>query len=347
MTNEFDNVPVHTSESLAKQEKGPRSKMAVVRDLITARKSHIAGLLPEHMDPGRLARLAMLAIRKTPKLLDCTPESLVGAVIQAAQLGLEPDGTLGQAYLVPYKTECTLQVGYRGMIELARRSGRVSKIAAHVVYKNDHFLCSYGLEEKLEHIPKLDGDRGEVLAVYAIATLLDGGHVFDVLAIEDVEKARQSSQSRNIWNSYWNEMAKKTAIRRLFKYLPISIEVAQAVALDEIGEAGVSQKLGMNLIDDEELNDMPLQVEGTSQQIKEQPPEKPQNAPQSNKPVENKKTKAKGKKETEPAPAAPEEKIAPEPDDDIPFGTPDTAEEPPQREYGKDIDGEDDPFALS
>ena len=233
MSNEFDNVPVHTESSLAKSEQEP-NKITQVRDLITSRKNHIKGLLPKHMDAGRLARLALLAIRKTPRLLNCSPESLVGAVIQAAQLGLEPDGTLGQAYLVPYKTECTLQVGYRGMIELARRSGKVEKIAAHVVYEGDEFLCSFGLDEKLHHVPKIVGKRGNPIAVYAIATLQDGGHIYDVLTLQEVEKARSSAMSSNIWNQYWDEMAKKTAVRRLFKYLPISIEVATAVALDEM-----------------------------------------------------------------------------------------------------------------
>jgi len=344
MSNEFDNVPVHTESSLAKSEQEP-NKITQVRDLITSRKNHIKGLLPKHMDAGRLARLALLAIRKTPRLLNCSPESLVGAVIQAAQLGLEPDGTLGQAYLVPYKTECTLQVGYRGMIELARRSGKVEKIAAHVVYEGDEFLCSFGLDEKLHHVPKIVGKRGNPIAVYAIATLQDGGHIYDVLTLQEVEKARSSAMSSNIWNQYWDEMAKKTAVRRLFKYLPISIEVATAVALDEMGEAGVSQHLDLTLADDDELGEnkiLPVEGSVTMSPDESTPHHVHEDGPRTDEAERKGDTPPETQTANEADPGKPDSVLEPDPDD-IPFGD-DTV---PQNEPGKDADGDDDPFALS
>ncbi|MCP4677748.1 MAG: recombination protein RecT [Deltaproteobacteria bacterium] len=227
-----------------------RENLQQVRDLIIQQRDQIAMALPKHLSVDRLSRIAITAIRKTPRLMECTPMSLLGAVIQAAQLGLEPDGMLGQAYLVPYKREATLQIGYRGMIDLARRSDRVKSIAAHVVYEGDEFEYSFGLNETLHHVPNAS-ERGDPLYVYAVAQLADGGHAFDVLTIADIEKARSSSQAGNSgpWRTHWDEMARKTAIRRLFKYLPISVEMARATALDEAGDAGIPQRLDL-VIDD-------------------------------------------------------------------------------------------------
>ena len=176
--------------------------------------------------------------------------------MQCAQLGLEPGGALGHAYLIPFdkrqkingrwetvSTEAQLIIGYRGMIDLARRSGQILSISARTVHVNDKFSYSYGLEETLEHSPCETGDRGELTHVYAVARLKDGGVQFEVMSRADVEKVRALSKagSSGPWVDHFDEMAKKTVIRRLFKYLPVSIELQKAVVMDERAEAGLSQ----------------------------------------------------------------------------------------------------------
>src|SRR5690606_10332500 len=136
--------------------------------------------LPKHLTPERLARVALTAISSNPRLLECTKESLALALIEAGQLGLEPNGVMGQAYLVPYfngktkKYEAQFQVGYRGLIDLARRSGEVTKVEARAVREGDYFEYEYGLTPQLVHRPDPSG-QGEMTHVYAIAWLRDAG----------------------------------------------------------------------------------------------------------------------------------------------------------------------------
>lgn len=219
-------------------------------------QGQIAKALPRHMTPERMARIAMTEIRKNPKLFQCDPKSLFGAVIQCAQLGLEPGNALGHAYLLPFdkkekvngqwktvRTDVNLIIGYRGMIDLARRSGQIVSLSARAVHANDQFSYEYGLHEDLRHIPNED-DPGPLTHVYAVARLHGGGVQFDVMTLEAIEKIRAQSKAKDNgpWVTHFTEMAKKTVIRRLFKYLPVSVEIQRAVGLDEMGEAGINQQ---------------------------------------------------------------------------------------------------------
>lgn len=222
-----------------------QQKVANIRGLLEKSRKQMEMALPRHMNADRLMRVAMTSIQKTPRLLECTPQSLLGAIMQAAQLGLEPDGLLGQAYLVPYKTTVTLIPGYKGLVQLARRSGELSTIMAHVVHARDRFDFQYGLEPNLVHVPSQEEDPGPVVAVYAVAKLKDGGTQFEVMWRRQVEEIRKRSKasSDGPWVTDWDEMAKKTVLRRLCKLLPASIELQTAVSLDERAEAGISQEL--------------------------------------------------------------------------------------------------------
>jgi len=244
-------------------DKAIMKPMDKMKQLIIERRDQIAMALPQHLTPDRLIRVALTAIAKTPKLLECSQASVIGAVIQAAQLGLDVDGSLGHAFLVPYKSKCQLQIGYRGMIDLARRSGQIVSLSAHVVYENDKFDYAFGLEDKLVHVPNIE-KPGKPIAVYAVAKLQGGGHQFDVLSIAEIEKARKHSmttRSDSPWNTHWDEMAKKTAIRRLFKYLPVSIEIQRAVGLDEQADSGLNQNLDALVIDVEPDTDTEPETE--------------------------------------------------------------------------------------
>jgi recombination protein RecT len=196
----------------------------------------IARALPKHMDPDRLARIALTTIRTTPKLLQCNIQSLIAAVMQSAQLGLEP-GLLGHCYIIPFGNVAQFIIGYRGMIDLARRSGNIQSIAAHEVYENDLFILEYGLEDTLKHIPwhlredKHFDEPGQFRGCYMVAKFKDGGHQIHYMSKKEIDDHRKRSKSANNgpWVTDYIEMAKKTVVRAAWKWLPISVEIMQQV----------------------------------------------------------------------------------------------------------------------
>lgn len=227
-----------------------------VKNFFEAQKGTLAAVLPKHVSPDRMLKIALGALRTTPKLMNCSVESLMGAVVHCSQLGLEPNTPLGHAYLIPFEnrkrgvTEVQIVLGYKGLVDLARRSGQIVSISAHEVCENDEFEFVYGLDEKLSHKPAMK-NRGDVVAFYAVAKLVGGGHAFEVMSAEQVNAIRDASQNykfardkgSTVWGAHYVEMGRKTVLRRLVKYLPVSIELAQAATLDEVGSAGRSQAL--------------------------------------------------------------------------------------------------------
>ena len=174
-------------------------------------KNQIAKALPSVITPERFVRMAMTALTANPKLQNCTPETFIGAALTAAQLGLEPNTPLGQAYLIPYGTTCQFQVGYKGLLDLANRSGLLKNVTAQVVYENDEFEFEFGLEPKLKHKPAMS-NRGKPLWVYATYHLTNGGYNFEVMSMDDVRKfAKEKSKSYNNgpWQTDFEAMAKK------------------------------------------------------------------------------------------------------------------------------------------
>lgn len=231
-------------------------KLENVRQWLEKSKVQIGRALPEHITkPERMARVVFTAIMRTPRLADCTIPSLIGAVIQSAQLGLLPDGVLGHAFLIPYKNnkknchEVQFQIGYKGLIELARRSGQLSTIYARVVCEKDKFAYSYGLDEKCQHEPFGGGDRGALTYVYGVAKLRDGGVQFEVMSRDDIDKVRKRSRTANDgpWVTDYEAMAQKTVLKRICKLLPSSTEkeLATTVSLDDMAEADLPQDLGV------------------------------------------------------------------------------------------------------
>lgn len=207
--------------------------------------------LPSHIKPEKMARIILTALRTTRDLDKTTPESFFGCVMQAAQLGLEVNTPNGHAYLIPRRNnragtmECTLIVGYQGMIELALRSGKVEKIWTRVVREGDLFRVKYGLEEDIEHEPAIDAERETrpITYVYAVAALTTGGKVFEVLSAAQVEQRRKRSAAGQSgpWQTDYEAMVRKTAVRSLFKWVPKSSEMAMAESLDERAEQGKTQ----------------------------------------------------------------------------------------------------------
>jgi recombination protein RecT len=227
------------NNNLAQQNGGQKTVFDQINDM----KGELARALPKHMDADRIARIATTVIKQTPALGRCTPVSLLGALMTASQLGLEP-GPLGEAYLVPYGNTVTFIPGYRGLIKLAWQSGQVKNIAAHVVYESDTFDYGFGLSPTLEHKPAMS-DRGKPVAVYAVVQFMNGGHAFDVMSVADVEaiRARSKAGKSGPWVTDWAEMAKKTVIKRVLKMVPLSSELhnlAQAANLDGTARTDVT-----------------------------------------------------------------------------------------------------------
>jgi recombination protein RecT len=212
-------------------------------------KAQLQMVAAKHMNPERMMRVVANAIRTTPKLQTCEPISFLGALMQCASLGLEPNTVMGHAYLIPFDnkrkgvTEVQVVIGYKGLIDLARRSGHITNISANIHYDDDD-LWDYeeGTEAKLRHRP--GPQEGNKLHAYAIAQFRDGGHAYVVLPWKHVMRIRDASQNwqgavrygktaQSIWALHEDAMAMKTAVRALSKYLPLSVEFSDAVSVDE------------------------------------------------------------------------------------------------------------------
>lgn len=243
---------------MSEEKKQPAQQAVVkVNDIATMlgnMKSEFALVLPKHLTPDRLVRMAVTQLRVNTSLRGCDKTSFIAAIMTAAQLGLEPDGVLGHAYLVPFKsngvTNVQLIPGYKGLLALARNSGEVSSISAHEVCEKDEFDFQFGVEEKLIHKPAR-GDRGKITHFYAIAKFKDGGHHMDVMTVEEVEIVRNKSSGYKafkagytksaIWDEHFVEMGRKTAIRRIAKYLPLNVQ--RAAAIDSMYDGGKNTQI--------------------------------------------------------------------------------------------------------
>lgn len=223
-----------------------------MKDWIMAMKPQIEAALPSVITPERFTHMALTAVSSNPKLANCTPKSFMGALMNAAQLGLEPNTPLGQAYLIPYKNKgvdkVQFQIGYKGLVELAHRSGEFKNIEARVVYENDTFEYEYGLEPKLVHKPAMK-DRGKPIYYYAVFTLVNGGFGFEVMSKEDIDihknKYSQAAGSKySPWNTSYDSMAKKTALKQVLKYAPIKTEFARKINEDETIKSEISNDMG-------------------------------------------------------------------------------------------------------
>lgn len=232
--NEGSKTPVDQTAVVKTTEKAPIKKeknplIALLEG--ESFQNRILKTLPKHITPARMAFIAVACIRKNPKLGMCTQESFFGCMMTLSAIGLEPDGR--KAHLIPYGTECTLIIDYKGLIELVYRSGDVSKIHADVVCRNDTFKYEKG-EIKIHDID-FGRPRGDEYAFYCIITMKDGTSKCEVMSKDEVDKIRKRSKAGQSgpWVSDYNEMAKKTVFKRCFKWLPVSPEIKQAIDSDD------------------------------------------------------------------------------------------------------------------
>lgn len=224
--------------------------------ILMAREKEFGQALAGRIDPGAFIRVAYATISKVPKLMEATPGSLLMALMEAASLGLMPNGVMGEAYIVPFnnkikegKTErwevqAQFIPGYRGLIKLARQSGVVRTIVPRAVRAGDRFEVEYGLDDRLVHTPDLDAiDEKPITHVYAVAYFQDGTRQFEVMSKKQVDaiRARSKSKDSGPWVSDYEPMALKTVIRRLVKYLPLSDwDLSRAIEADDRFDLGAS-----------------------------------------------------------------------------------------------------------
>ena len=243
MSTKIQNQMANTSNGTSEKK--------TMQNYIKAMEGEIKKALPSVITPERFTRMVLSAISVNPKLASCTKASFLGAMMNAAQLGLEPNTPLGQAYILPYMNkgalEAQFQLGYKGLIDLAYRSGEVEVVQAHIVYENDKFECEYGLEPKLTHIPA-DRDRGEPIKVYAMFKTKSGGYGFEVMSMEDVrlhasKYSKAYSTSFSPWKTNYEEMAKKTVLKKVLKYAPLKSDFVKAVVQDETVKSDLSEDM--------------------------------------------------------------------------------------------------------
>ena len=226
-----------------------KTALAVIEQQLDDRRDTLATYLGDvGLTPERFVRVVVQAVASTPALLQCTQESIVSSVMEAAQLGLEPTGLLGGAYLVPYNVNvgtkdnpkwekrASMIPGYRGLIDLARRGGDIQTIEARVVYERDVFDLQFGTELAIYHKPTMDADRGQPLGAYMVATLKDSLRpAVEWMTREEIEQVRRSSKmgDHGAWVEFWPEMARKSVVRRGVKYLPMSGALKRALSIED------------------------------------------------------------------------------------------------------------------
>lgn len=229
---------VNLKEQLQKKanEIGATGKPKTITEWIKTMEGDIERALPKHITQERITKTVLTALRMNPQLGNCESASLMAAVMQSAQLGLEPNTPLGQAYIIPHGKEAQFQIGYKGLIELAHR-GNIKDLYARTVYSKDEFEINYGLNQDIKHKPNL-GKRGQPIGYYAVYYLQSGGKGFEFMSTAEVEEHKKmyckaSNGNYSPWTNDFDSMAKKTVIKKALKYAPISVEIVKGMVADE------------------------------------------------------------------------------------------------------------------
>lgn len=277
--NKMSGAITKATGAVAKAQ--PRS----MKDYVQSMSKEIERALPSVITPERFTRMTLTALSSNPQLAETTPKSFLAGMMNCASLGLEPNSPLGEAWLIPTRNkgvlETRFEIGYRGILSLAWRSGEITSITAEVVREGDDFEFELGLEPKLRHIPARSG-RGEPIYYYACFSTKDNGRAFKVMSIEEVrEHAKKYSKSANSsyspWTTDFDAMAKKTLIKAVLKYAPIKVELARNLAADGTIKHSISSDMSSipdetSYIDVEPVvensaNETP--VEGVVEEVKE------------------------------------------------------------------------------
>lgn len=263
-------------------------KPATLTDWLMKHKDSLQIALPKGtIEIDRFMQSAILAIydSKNANIARCTPESIYRALKESASLGLEVGGVLGQAYLIPYNEsrqvngkwvkEMTahFQMGYKGLITLARRSNTIKTIACEPVYSNDIFTVQLGCDRKIDHRLDLSKDRGVVIGYYCLVELTNGGIQFAVKSVKDIEKHRDNfskaykpNDEDNVWNKNFDAMALKTCAIQALKLCPISIEALEAVRKEEIADTKEPEQQKTFTVKPEDVEDAEFTIKDENEQ---------------------------------------------------------------------------------
>ena len=272
------NTP--TAMDKAKTAAAGATKPMSIEDMIKQATQQLGKALPAHMNPERLTRIALTTLRLNPTLYQCEPMSFLAALFQSAQLGLEPNVN-GESWIIPYNNKgikvAQFQVGYLGWIKLFWNHQSSVSINMETICKNDDFTCDLGTNE-LHHKPNMFGERGEVIGYYAIAHMKNGGRTFKVMSKDEAMKFAQKfskcydQKTKEFyygtpWREHFDAMAMKTVIKQLIKLLPKSVEIQNALAMDET----VKLKLDTNMVeipDTTDYKELPAQAVGALEEHK-------------------------------------------------------------------------------
>lgn len=255
----------NAKQALSKKTNSKPAPQDNVRNLLMSMKGEINNALPQYLPADKFVRTSLTAINSNPKLLQCSPQSLLAAVMNSAQLGLEFNTPLGEAYLIPYGNQVQFQIGYMGLLKLAHNTGQFKRITAKEVHENDDFDIDYGSGE-IKHKPVLIGESGDVIGYYAVYETKEGGSDSFYMSKEDAEAyGRKFSKSYNSgpWKTNFDAMAKKSCIIQVLKYAPKAIdkpELGQAMAYDnqvfksantDAETGGITYDVDYEVVDDE------------------------------------------------------------------------------------------------
>ena len=235
------------------------AKVDPFKDTMRRMNKEIQDALPKHMSVEHFSRVVTTEVKKNPTLMNCNPASLMSAILLSAQLGLEV-GTFGHCYFIPYKQQVQFQIGYRGLIELILRSGKITNVFAHPVYSNDEFSVELGCAPNITHKPAMSRDRGELVSFYAVAVLRDGSPQFEWMTVEEVKEHRDQyskAGGSSPWNTAFVEMGKKTVVKRLSKYLPLSVEIFKGIGQDEQTKSEIIPDIASDSKDNFEFDNIP------------------------------------------------------------------------------------------
>jgi len=276
-----NNEKKNGKQAVEKQEKIPEQVIVKKRKEIEnylsqerVRKS-LELVAPKHLTPEKIVKLALVAASRNPEVYKCTPQSILQAIMEAAEVGLDFTGNLGQGWLVAFYNsnikayECQFIPGYQGLIEIAYRSGVVTHIESRIVYEKDHFEIVYGTQQGIKHIPYIGGDRGKIIAAYAIAKVKDSPEPFvEMMSKNEIDLVRSCSKAKNkfCWTKFEAEMSRKTVVRRLFKYLPKTPEIKRILEIDD--EQYIDQA--------NEIKQLAAGIEAVKQKLLEKPQEQGQ-----------------------------------------------------------------------
>jgi len=228
---------------------GRKDRAVVIRNAIESRTQALMDVMPDGLDPRRFIRATLTAITRNPELMACTPESLIIAVFEAAEIGMVPTGSLNRAWLVPqrtnvapkgapkrYEVHAELRIGYQGLADLMRQSGRVTSIESRAVFGGDTFLVGYGTDPQITHVPAFgDVEPDKMTHVYAVAVLPNGQRVFEVMTRSQIDgiRARAPGSNNGPWVTDYIQMARKTVVRRLANSMPLTPQAQAAIERDD------------------------------------------------------------------------------------------------------------------